>query len=115
MDTVTQTMETLQGDFLNDEAHAEDKVYPQEINLMGTTKKLVKLSSIVEQMDNINTCLNTNELNGLDDADLSVRLDYIEGSRESSFGLKGLDKCSATSLRQLSDKLNAHMRALETM
>ncbi|GBP01323.1 hypothetical protein EVAR_66461_1 [Eumeta japonica] len=42
-------------------------------------KLLVKLSSIVEQMDNINTCLNTNELNGLDDADLSVRLDYIEG------------------------------------
>lgn len=31
------------------------------------------------------------------------------------FGLKGVDKCSAASLRQLSDKLNAHMRALETI
>ncbi|XP_037826671.1 uncharacterized protein LOC119614626 [Lucilia sericata] len=31
------------------------------------------------------------------------------------FGLKGVDKGSASSLRQLSDKLNAHMRALETI
>lgn len=40
---------------------------------------LARLSSIDKQLDNLNTSLTTEELNNMDDADLLVRLDYVDG------------------------------------